>query len=97
MSENSRQNFLNRLRIRKDLEKFTAGALSRHGDIDALVARIATLERPQQDFIYEWAELVAGSKFIQWPAYGQAEEGHIGLQDHGDPVWYRNIKVRELD
>ncbi len=59
MSENSRQNFLNRLRIRKDLEKFTAGALSRHGDIDALVARIATLERPQQDFIYEWAELVA--------------------------------------
>ncbi|MGB1840727.1 MAG: family 16 glycoside hydrolase, partial [Longimicrobiales bacterium] len=36
------------------------------------------------------------SKFSQWPAYGQADEGHIGLQDHGDPVWYRNIKIREL-
>ena len=45
----------------------------------------------------EWAELVAASKFSQWPAYGQADEGHIGLQDHGDPVWYRNIKIRELD
>ncbi len=44
----------------------------------------------------EWAEKVANSKFSQWPAYGQATSGHIGLQDHGDPVWYRNMKVREL-
>ena len=43
----------------------------------------------------EWAELVAASKFSQWPAYGRASEGHIGLQDHGDPVWYQNVKVRE--
>lgn len=44
----------------------------------------------------EWEALVAGSKFVEWPAYGRAERGHIGLQDHGDPVWYRNIKIREL-
>jgi hypothetical protein len=44
----------------------------------------------------EWAELVVDSKFVEWPAYGQAERGHIGLQDHGDRVWYRNVKVREL-
>jgi hypothetical protein len=44
----------------------------------------------------EWAETVANSKFVEWPAYGMAERGHIGLQDHGDPVWYRNMKLRVL-
>ena len=43
----------------------------------------------------EWAALVGDSKFVEWPAYGQAARGHIGLQDHGDRVWYRDIKVRE--
>lgn len=44
----------------------------------------------------DWEERVADSKFSQWPAYGQADRGHIGLQDHGDPVWYRNIKIRVI-
>ncbi len=44
----------------------------------------------------EWEELVANSKFVEWPAYGRAARGHIGLQDHGDPVWYRNVKIREI-
>lgn len=44
----------------------------------------------------DWSARVAESKFAQWPAYGQASRGHIGLQDHGDPVWYRNIKIRVL-
>jgi nitric oxide reductase NorD protein len=61
MSDESSQNFLNRLRIRKDLERFTAGALSRHSNVDDLVSRIAALRREDQDFIYEWSELVARS------------------------------------
>ena len=44
----------------------------------------------------EWRAAVAATKFAEWPGYGMAEEGHIGLQDHGDPVWYRNIKIREF-
>ena len=43
-----------------------------------------------------WEALVANSKFGDWPAYGRAPSGHIGLQDHGDPVWYRNMKVRVI-
>jgi len=43
-----------------------------------------------------WRELVANSKFAQWPEYGTARTGYVGLQDHGNPVWFRNIKIREL-
>lgn len=45
----------------------------------------------------EWKRLLETSKYIRWPAYAQASRGHIGLQDHGDRVWYRNIKIRSLD
>jgi hypothetical protein len=44
----------------------------------------------------DWQERVANSKFADWPEYGQASSGHIGLQDHGDPVWFRDIKIRVL-
>jgi len=44
-----------------------------------------------------WKEMCANSKFKDWPDFvDPAEEGHIGLQDHGDDVWFRNIKIREL-
>lgn len=44
----------------------------------------------------EWEERVAASKFAEWPAYGRARRGHIGLQEHGDPVWFRSIKIRPI-
>lgn len=44
----------------------------------------------------DWERRVADSKFKQWPKYGRMKRGHIVLQDHGDKVWYRNIKVRPL-
>jgi hypothetical protein len=40
--------------------------------------------------------LVAKSKWKNQPAWGKAEIGKIGLQDHGDAVWFRNIKIRSL-
>ncbi len=44
----------------------------------------------------DWTARVARSKFHEWPEYGQAAEGVIGLQDHGDRVAYRNIRIRPL-
>lgn len=46
----------------------------------------------------EWDELVQNSKFKNFDGFteGISKEGYIGLQDHGYPVWFRNIKIREL-
>lgn len=43
-----------------------------------------------------WKELVAGSKFKSMAGYGTYRKGKIALQDHGDAVWYRNIRIRKL-
>ena len=45
----------------------------------------------------EWRDLIAGSKFASMSGFGLEAKGHISLQDHGNDVWYRNIKVRDLD
>lgn len=44
----------------------------------------------------EWEQMVKSSKFIAMPDYGKAKKGHIALQDHGDKVWFRNIRIRQL-
>ena len=46
----------------------------------------------------KWDEMVAKSKFKSFPGFteGIAKEGYIGLQDHGYPIWFRNVKIREL-
>jgi hypothetical protein len=44
----------------------------------------------------EWTKLVAESKFKAWPIYGKAARGHIVLQDHGNVVEFRNIRIKDL-
>ncbi len=43
-----------------------------------------------------WKEQIANSKFKKWESYASLGKGHIGLQDHGHRVWFRDLKIREL-
>ena len=55
----------------------------------------------------QWTEMLENSKFSpkKWPLAfellnncgGENHEGYIGLQDHGDDVWFRNIRIKILD
>ena len=45
----------------------------------------------------EWQRRVTDSKFSELPLYGQSRRGHIAIQDHGDPVWFRNMRIRVID
>ncbi|WP_286262759.1 3-keto-disaccharide hydrolase [Thalassotalea atypica] len=44
----------------------------------------------------QWNKLVTKSKFSDWQGFAGAEIGHIGLQDHSDPVAFKNIKIKAL-
>ena len=55
----------------------------------------------------QWTEMLQNSKFSEknWPLAfellnncgGDAHEGYIGFQDHGDDVWYRNVRIKLMD
>ena len=45
----------------------------------------------------DWDQRVADSKFAEYPEFGQTREGRIGLQDHGDTVWFRDIRIRPIN
>ena len=44
----------------------------------------------------DWNKRVAASKFNAWQDFGTVKKGHIVLQDHGNDVWFRSIRVREI-
>lgn len=43
-----------------------------------------------------WTKLVAGSKFASMPGFGKESRGVIALQDHGDEVWFKDLRIKDL-
>jgi len=54
--------------------------------------KVTEYERNSEDF----TKKVATTKFKDYPDYAKASEGHIMLTDHGDQVYFRNMKIRKL-
>ncbi len=54
--------------------------------------KVVEFDRSSADF----KQRIAQSKFKDTKGFGEAPKGHILLQDHGDAVWFRNIKIRTL-
>ena len=44
----------------------------------------------------DWEKRVNDCKFKNFPGYGKYKEGHIALQDHGNQVWFKNIRIKRL-
>ncbi|MFZ9661650.1 MAG: 3-keto-disaccharide hydrolase [Chitinophagaceae bacterium] len=43
-----------------------------------------------------WKKVIAGSKFKEMADFATFKNGHIAIQDHGDRVWFRNIKIKKF-
>ncbi|MFB9054017.1 DUF1080 domain-containing protein [Formosa undariae] len=56
-------------------------------------AKVLEYERKSDDF----KRLVSESKYAKWPNFGELEKGQILLQDHGDLVSFKNVKIRPIN
>lgn len=68
--------------------------VSKNGHIEHWLNNLKAVEYDRHSQIFR--NLVAKSKYITYPNFAQANAGHILLQDHGNEVQFRSIKIREL-
>ncbi|MDB5230161.1 MAG: glycosyl hydrolase [Chitinophagaceae bacterium] len=71
-----------------------AEIISNNGDLQFILNGENVLHTTMWD--ENWRKMVAGSKFKTMPGFGNFKTGKFALQDHGDEVWFRNIKIKTL-
>ncbi len=54
--------------------------------------KVLEYERKSDDYL----KLVSESKYAKWPNFGESDKGHLLLQDHGDNVSFKNIKIKSI-
>ncbi len=65
-----------------------------HGHLEHWLNGVKVVET--QLWTPQWAALIAKSKFKDYKDFGAMRRGRISLQDHGNKVWFKNIKIKEL-